>query len=381
MIQMKVVVAIDSFKGCMTSNEVSYAVEKGIRQVYQDAEVIKVPIADGGEGTVDTLIEGLGGQLIKHDVHNPLMRKITAYYGILKDHTAIIEMAACSGLPLLKEHERNPMKTTTFGVGELIKDAIDRGCREFIIGIGGSATNDGGLGMLEALGYVFYDEHHQKLKGIGESLSKVAYINDSDKLPQLKECRFTILCDVDNPFYGKLGAAHVYGRQKGADTEMIEVLDHGLKHFSSMIIKWLNKDISMLKGAGAAGGLGGGFSAFLNGELLPGIDVIFDKIKINEKMKDADFLITGEGKMDFQSVMGKVPAGVSQLGRKYQIPVIGIVGSLMEEAYQMHEHGLTALFSIMNAPMSLDEAMERDRAMKLVENNTREIFRLIKSTK
>jgi glycerate 2-kinase len=378
---MKVVVAVDSFKGCMTSNEVSFAVEKGIRQVYKDAEIIKVPIADGGEGTVDTLIEGLGGEFIEKEVHDPLMRKIKVQYGILKDQTAIIEMAACSGLPLLKDWERNPMKTTTYGVGELIKDAIEQGCREFIIGIGGSATNDAGLGMLESLGYRFYDKDNQVLRGIGESLIKVARIDDAEKLPELKECRFTILCDVDNPFYGKLGAAHVYGRQKGADEGIIQALDQGLKHLSNIIIQFLNKDVSLLKGAGAAGGLGGGFSAFLNGELLPGVDVIFDKINIEEKLKDADFLITGEGKMDFQSVMGKVPDGVSQLGKKFDIPVIGIGGSIMDEAYQLHERGVTALFSIMNSPMSLLEAMENERATQLVENNTRELFRLIKRLK
>ncbi|QVK18529.1 glycerate kinase [Mycoplasmatota bacterium] len=378
---MKIVIAIDSFKGCMTTNEVSQAVEKGIKQVYEDANIIKVPIADGGEGTVDILIEGLGGHFVYKEVNNPLMKPVLAKYGILNDQTAIIEMATCSGLPLLKESERNPLKTTTYGVGELIKDAINKGCRDFIIGIGGSATNDAGMGMLEALGYKFYDENHQLLKGIGESLNYVHHMDDSGKLKTLDECRFSVLCDVDNPFFGPKGASYVYAKQKGADKVMVEELDQGLKHFASFIEETLGKNISSFKGAGAAGGLGGGIHAFLNGELLPGIEIIFNKLDLEIKVKDADIFITGEGKMDFQSVMGKAPMGVSQLGKKHHIPVIGISGSLMDDAYKLHQEGMTSLFSIMNYPMSLEEAMDKEKAMNFVEKNTKELFRLIKSIK
>ncbi len=378
---MKVVVAVDSFKGCMTTNEVNSAVEKGILKIYHDAEIIKIPIADGGEGTVSSLIEGLGGEFNKLSVHGPLMEPVLATYGILPDQTAIIEMASSSGLPLLKISERNPLKTSTYGVGELIKDAILKGCREFIIGIGGSATNDGGMGMLEALGYDFYDETHQLLRGIGESLNKVKFIDDAHVLKELAECHISVLCDVDNPFYGPNGAAHVFARQKGADDEMVEELDQGLKNFASIIEKTYDKKVSNIKGAGAAGGLGGGIYAFLNGELLPGVEIIFNKLNVENKIKDADILITGEGKMDFQSVMGKAPMGVSKLGKKYNIPVIGIGGSIMEEAYRMHDQGMTSLFSILNYPMSLDEAMENERAKHLIENNIEELFRLIKAIK
>jgi len=378
---MKVVIAVDSFKGSLSTNEVNDAVEKGIRNVYEDANIIKVPIADGGEGTVDSLVLGLGGTIIETEVNDPLMRRVLAKYGILKENTAIIEMSSASGLPLLKDNERNPLKTSTFGVGELIKDAINRGCKEFIIGIGGSATNDAGIGMLEALGYRFYDEKHNLLSGIGESLNYVETIDDTDKIKALNECHFSILCDVDNPFYGENGASYVYARQKGASDEMIVELDKGLRHFSDIINQTYRIDISQLKGAGAAGGLGGGLCAFLNGELLPGVDIIFNKLNLEEKAKDADILITGEGKMDFQSIMGKAPSGISRLGKKYQIPVIGIGGGVTDEAYKMHDLGMTSLFSIMNYPMSLEEAMNKDKAMHFVEMNVTEIFRLIKTIK
>ncbi len=376
---MKVVIAIDSFKGSMTSCEVSAAVERGIKKVFSDAEVIKVPIADGGEGTVETLVEGLGGKIIEKSVCGPLKNEVLANYGILNDKTAVIEMAAAAGLPLLETSERNPLKTTTFGVGELIKDAINKGCRDFIIGIGGSSTNDAGIGMLEALGYGFYDENMVKLDCVGESLSRIHFIDDSLKLKALDECRILVACDVNNPFYGPTGAAHVFAGQKGADDKAIEQLDQGLKNFADVINRHYNIDISTLSGAGAAGGLGGGLHTFLNGQLLPGIEIIFDKIDLEDKIKNSDVIITGEGKMDNQSVMGKVPNGVSKLGQKHRIPVIGLAGGVTDDAYKLHEQGITAIFSIMNYPMTVNEAMEKNNAIKLVEFNTIEIFRLIKT--
>lgn len=375
---MKVVVAVDSFKGCMTSNEVNQAVSNGIKMVFPDAEVIKVPIADGGEGTVETLIEGLGGELIEKEVNGPLMKPVIAKYGILKDQTAVIEMASASGLPLVKSNERNPLKTTTYGVGELINDAINRGCRNFIVGIGGSATNDAGCGMLQALGYRFFDQEGTELNGTGESLSQITSIDVQKVMPELKDCHFQVACDVDNPLYGPRGAAYVFARQKGADDQMVEQLDQGLKHFASVVKKEFNKEIDHISGTGAAGGLGGGFVAFLNAELKPGISIIFDQLNLEQKVVRADCLITGEGRMDFQSVMGKAPSGIAKLGQRFNIPVIAIAGSLTDDAYDLHQHGITALFSIMNEPMTLEEAMESKQALKRVEMITSEIFRLIK---
>lgn len=377
---MKIVVACDSFKGCLKSYEVNDVVEKGIKKVVKDIEVIKISIADGGEGTVHALVEGLGGKYIEVNISDPLMRKIKATYGILDDDTAIIEVAACIGLPLLKEEERNPLETTTYGVGEIIKDAIQKGVRKFIIGIGGSSTNDAGLGVLEALGYKFYDENNNLLKGVGKSLEFVKYIDDTNKLKELDECSFTILCDVDNPFYGDNGAAKVYAKQKGASDEEIEILDKGLKNFSLIIKNKLGKDISHIKGSGAAGGLGGGFYAFLDGKLLPGIDVIFEKLGIEEILSDTVYIVTGEGKIDSQSVMGKVLSGIGKLGKKYNIPVIGICGTLEDGIEELHKIGFTSLFSVINKPMSLEMAMDKNVTKKLIEENIIEIFRLLSGT-
>lgn len=378
---MKVVIATDSFKGSLTSIEASSAIEMGIKKVYHDAAVIKVPIADGGEGTVDSLILELGGEIIEKKVTGPLKKKVIAKYGILNDQTAVIEMATSSGLTLLKQTEMNPLKTTTYGFGELIKDAISKGSRKFILGIGGSATNDCGIGMLKALGYKFYDNTNHELAGIGESLTKIDRIDDTDKLNELAECQFLVACDVINPLYGVNGASYVYGRQKGANEEMIKVLDQGMINFSNIINKQFHKDISNLKGTGAAGGLGGGIFAFLNGKLFSGIDIIFSMIDIENKVKDADFLITGEGSLDGQSIMGKVSYGVAKLGKKHKIPVLAIAGSVKDNAYKLHNEGITSLFSIINYPMSLKEAMDKKRVTNYITQNITEIFRLIKSIK
>ncbi|ERJ13148.1 glycerate kinase family protein [Haloplasma contractile] len=378
---MKVVVAIDSFKGCMTSNEVNDAVELGIKEVYEKSTIIKVPLADGGEGTVDTLISGGGGTLVTKTVNGPLMRPIEAKYGILSEGTAVIEMASAAGLTLLKGSERNPLKTTTYGVGELIKDAVKRGSRDIIIGIGGSATNDAGIGMLNALGYKFLDSNHKELDGTGQSLSKIAYIDDTKRMKELNKCRFRIACDVENPFCGPDGAAYIYGHQKGADSMMIKELDFGLKNLASVIKNKMGIELIKIPGTGAAGGLGGGLLVFLNGELLPGIQIIVDQIQLEEKIKGADFVLTGEGKMDVQSSMGKAPMGVAKLAKKYNVPVIGIAGSVSEDAYRLNNQGLTAIFSIINEPMTLTEAMDKCQATKMVKEAVTQLFKLIKSSK
>jgi len=376
---MKVVIAIDSFKGSLSSKELANSIESGITKVYPEAEVKKVPIADGGEGTVESLVEGTGGKFIEVSVKDPLMKDITATYGILGDEkTAIIEMATASGLPLVPMEERNPMETTTFGTGQLIKDALEKGCREFIIGIGGSATNDAGLGMMQALGYKFFDKEGNKLGSGGKEMEKVATIDSSMAMPELKEAKFLIACDVDNPFYGENGAAFVYARQKGADDEMILELDNGLKILATTLNEKLGVDIAHLPGAGAAGGLGGAFVTFLNGELKPGIDIILDEVGLAKHIEGADFVITGEGRMDFQSVMGKAPVGVSNLCKDMGIPVIALAGGVADDAKEVHKHGIESYFSIMNYPMTLAEAMTPGRASFFVESNTEEIFRLIK---
>lgn len=376
---MKVVIAIDSFKGSLSSNELGDALSLGIKKVYKDAEIIKIPIADGGEGTVEAMVEGTEGKFIEVEVHDPLMKRIKAIYGILGDgKTAIIEMATASGLPLVPVEKRNPNKTTTFGTGELIKDAIKKGCREFIIGIGGSATNDGGLGMMQALGYKFYDKEGKELGQGGEIMNQIEKIDSTQALKELSQCKFLVACDVDNPFYGPRGAAHVYGKQKGANEQMILELDNGLKHLSEILNKTYNIDISNLPGAGAAGGLGGGLVAFLNGILKPGIEIILEKVEFEKKVINSDFVITGEGRIDFQTVMGKAPVGVSKLAKKYNIPVIALAGSVADDADKTHEAGIDSIFSIINYPISLEDAMKKENSKKFVEKNAEEIFRLIK---
>lgn len=376
---MKVVIAIDSFKGSLSSAELGEALEKGIRKVYEDAEVIKVPIADGGEGTVEAMVEGTGGEFIEIEVHDPLMRPIMAKYGILGNgKTAIIEMAAASGLPLVPQALRNPMKTSTYGTGEMVKDAIERGCREFILGIGGSATNDGGLGMMQALGFKFYDEKGTLLGQGGEIMERVAKIDASEVLKEIRECSFLVACDVDNPFYGPRGAAHVFSRQKGASEEMVIELDNGLKKLAETIKNILGKEIDFLPGAGAAGGLGGGLVAFLDATLKPGTEIILEEVGLERHLKDADFVITGEGRIDFQTVMGKAPIGVAKLAKKYGVPAIGVAGSIGKDAEAVHSEGLESFFSILSSPMSLEEAMRRETAEEAVSKSAEEIFRLIR---
>ena len=379
---MKVVAAIDSFKGSMTSLEVAAAFEKGVKKVYKDAEFIKIPLADGGEGTVKALIDNLDGKMVNIKVKDPLMRDIDSFYGISGDgKTAVIEMAAASGLPLLSSDERNPLKATTFGTGELIKDALEKGCREFIIGIGGSATNDAGTGMLSALGYIFLDENGNELEPNGENLINIKSFKDDKVMKEVSEAKFLIACDVDNPFYGTNGAAHVYGKQKGATGDIIKILDDGMRNFSNVIEKIKKTDISNISGSGAAGGLGGAFTAFFNSELKPGIDIITEKIELENKINGSDYVITGEGRIDFQSAMGKTPSGVAKLAKKYGIPVIAIGGSVDDEIGNIYDCGITAAFSIIDSPMTLGEAMDTKNAQRLVEKTAEQIFRLIKQNK
>lgn len=376
---MKVVVAIDSFKGSLSSYDLGNQIEKGVKKIYPESEIVKLPIADGGEGTVEALVEGSDGEFVKVRVVGPLGDKIEAEYGIINDgKIAVIEMAAASGLPLVKPEERNPMKATTYGTGELIRDAIEKGCREFIIGIGGSATNDAGIGMAQALGYKFYDENGEELGYGGEMMERVVDIQTLDVIPEIKECNFQIACDVDNVLYGERGAAYVYGKQKGADDIMIKELDRGLRVVAETFKQKLGKDIAGKAGAGAAGGLGAGFLAFTDAVLKPGIDIILSEVEFEKKLSGADFVITGEGRIDFQSVMGKAPIGVSKLAEKNGVPCIAIGGCIADDAGETHKYGISSLFSIINYPISLEEAMNSEKAKIFVEKNIEEIFSLIK---
>lgn len=353
----KVVIAIDSLKGCLTSEEAGIAAVKGIKAVFPDCETLLFPVADGGEGMLDLLISATQGQYRTLPVHGPLKEPIQGRYGISGDgQTALIEMAAVSGLPLVPEEKRNPMLTTTYGTGELIRDALERGCRRFIVGIGGSATNDAGLGMLQALGFRFLDKRGNRLGTGGQILSQVAAIDTSAAHPALREAHFTVACDVHNPFCGPDGAAYVFAPQKGADSGMVQALDEGLQALSQIIISTTDKDISGIPGAGAAGGMGGGFLAFLDAELKPGIRLMLDALDFGRKIKGADLIFTGEGRADRQTAMGKVPSGILEEARKQHIPVIVLAGSIADTEL-MNRAGFQGVFSITPGPVSLENAM------------------------
>lgn len=323
----KVVIASDSFKECLTSIQVAEGVEAGIRLSLPECEVVNVSVADGGEGTLDALVESSGGQRIAVVVKDPFGRCVDAEYAVLADaRTAVMQMSSASGLALLSPEERNPMKASTYGFGEMISDALSRGCRRFLIGIGGSATNDGGIGMLTALGWRFHDLQGNLLAGNGGSLSYVARIDASEVRKDVLDSEFIIACDVDSPFCGPSGAAYVYGPQKGADPQMVKELDSGLKNFSDVIRRNLGTDVSDMPGAGAAGGLGGAFKAFLNAHLKRGADMVLDAVGFNTMIEGADLVITGEGRMDMQTLNGKLPYAVAQRASEQGIPVVAVCG-------------------------------------------------------
>lgn len=373
---MKIVIAVDSFKGSLSARQVADSVERGINTGISDCKIVKIPLADGGEGTVDALVAASNGKIYSAKVHNPLMRIIEARYGIIDNHTAVIEMSAASGLPLIAEHERNPLFTTTFGTGELIRDAINRGCRNFVVGIGGSATNDAGLGMLQALGFRFFDINNNELGCGGQIMQRVARIDSSEIMPELADCDFKIACDVNNPFCGKQGAAYIYASQKGATAKMIVELDDAMQHLAEIIEDEYNVDLKNLAGAGAAGGLGGAFVAFLNGKLVSGINLVLDTLSFEEKIKDADLIIFGEGKIDKQSLMGKALQGVLQRTKKYSVPVIAICGAL-ENKNELLNAGLQNIYTINPPEMPIEKAMQANTAMKNIGKKIEEIVKEI----
>ena len=376
---MKILIAPDKFKESLSALKVADSIEKGILKVFPKAVIEKVPMADGGEGTVESLVDATGGKIIKTNVKDPLFRDIESFYGILGDgETAVIEMAAASGLYLLKDYERNPMITTTYGTGQLIKDALDKGCRNFIIAVGGSATNDGGAGMATALGVKFYDKDGREIGLGGGALSKIYSIDTSNLDYRLKECRFIVACDVANPLIGENGASRVYGPQKGATKEMVKVLDKNLEHYGKLLEKYFNKRIIDVPGSGAAGGLGAGLMAFLNAQLKSGIEIIIEALKLEEKIKEADIVISGEGKVDFQTAFGKTISGIAKLCKKHNKPLIVIAGTV-EDIEKLYEIGVSSVFSIMEKPMSLEDAIKN--APTLLEKSAERIFRLIKVIK
>lgn len=374
---MKVVIAIDAFKGSLSSIEAGMAIKEGILKAC-DAEIVVKPLADGGEGTVDALFYGTDGSEVKIDVSGPLGEKVTCTYGILKGgKTAIIEMAQAAGIKLVPKHKLNPLYTTTYGVGEMIKDAIDRGCRNFIIGIGGSATNDGGIGMLKALGYEFYDAEGLPVNPIGNDLSKIASLKTDNAHDKLSECSFRIACDVNSPLYGPTGAAYVFGPQKGATPQIVEALDAGLRNYSEVVKKTTGKDTSSIAGAGAAGGLGYAFITFLNAKLESGINIILDEIRLEDDIKDCDVVITGEGKLDYQTTMGKAPIGVAKLAKKHGKTVIAFAGGVTKDAYKCNDEGIDAFFSIQQLPTTVKKAMEYEVARYNLMSTAEQVFRLI----
>lgn len=377
---MKVVVVIDSLKGSLSSIEAGEAAKAGILGANPNAEVIVKPLADGGEGTTEALVAGMNGELKTVEVCGPLNEKVSAQIGMIGE-TAVIEMAQAAGLPLVAVADRNPLITTTYGVGEMIKNCIEAGCKKFIVGIGGSSTNDAGLGMLMALGFKFLDANGQDVSQGGQGLSQVVSIDETNVLPELATCEFKIACDVNNPLYGTLGAAHIYAPQKGANPEMVEVLDTGLKHFADVVAKHKGQDFAQLPGAGAAGGLGFAFTAFLGGKLESGVKIILEETKLEEELKDADFVMTGEGRIDHQTAMGKAPIGVAKLAKKYNCKVIGVAGATTNDAKKCNEEGMDAYFSIVNGAMSLEEAMKPEVAYENMKQTTQQIFNLVQAIK
>ncbi|WP_239614675.1 glycerate kinase family protein [Cohnella mopanensis] len=379
---MKVIIAIDSFKGSISSLEAGKEIALSIQDVYPDANVVTIPLADGGEGTVEALVLATGGQLRNLQVTGPLGQPVQATYGILGDgKTAVIEVASACGLPLVNLAQRNPLRTTTLGVGELIIDAYGQGCREFIIGLGGSATNDVGIGMLQALGYRFIDEDGNDVGQGGEALLRVHRIENTNVCLNLEQCTFKIACDVHNPLYGPDGAAYVFAAQKGADPEMIKTLDIGMIRFAEVVHRTLGKPIHRIPGAGAAGGLGAAFVGFLQGDLKPGIEIVLEYARVEEKLSEADLVITGEGRLDGQTSMGKAPYGISQLARKKGVPVIALAGGVTKEASLLNERGVTSYFPVVSGPMTLEQAMEPEEVRSNLRRTVKQLFRLIRTAK
>ncbi len=375
---MKVVVAIDSLKGSLSSMEAGMAIKDGVLAAKPDAEVIVKPLADGGEGTTDALIEGMNGERIDLTVTGPMHTPVDAYYGYLKDtNTAVMEMASAAGITLVPDSEKNPLLATSYGVGEMINDAIQRGCRNFIIGIGGSVTNDGGIGMLKALGVRFLDENGEDAGDGGQALAKIARIDLSGLNPLLKECHIQVACDVNNPLCGENGSTYVYGPQKGVTEDMKKTLDEAMAHFAIVTSEALENDYMNTPGAGAAGGLGFAFLAYVGATLTPGIELILDAVGLEDELSGADVVVTGEGRLDFQTAMGKTPVGVARLAKKYNARVVAFAGSVTKEAAACNKEGIDAFFPILRGVCTLADAMDPVNARNNMIATVEQVFRLL----
>ncbi|HFQ5069617.1 TPA: glycerate kinase [Vibrio vulnificus] len=373
---MKIIIAPDSYKESLTAMDVAIAIEKGFKQVLPDAHYVKLPMADGGEGTVQSMVDATGGTIIEHTVTGPLGQNVDGFFGLLGEgKTAVIEMAAASGLHLVSPELRNPLITTTLGTGELIKAALDHGVKHIIVGIGGSATNDGGIGMAQALGIKLLDAQGNALGHGGGELAKLATIDCSQLDSRLAQVRLEVACDVDNPLCGTKGASAVFGPQKGATPEMVTILDENLAHYASIIKQQLGVDVRDMAGAGAAGGMGAALLGLLNAELRPGIEIVMDAVRLDEIVADADLVITGEGRIDNQTIHGKTPIGVARTAKKHGLPVIGIAGCLSADCGVVHEHGLDAVFAVVNRSVDLPTALaEAAENVELTARNVAAAF-------
>lgn len=375
---MKVVIAVDSFKGSLSSMEAGRAAKAGILAARPDASVIIKPLADGGEGTTDALIEGLGGRKIAITVTGPMGHPVPACYGYLSvSSTAVIEMAAAAGITLVPPEDRNPLTASTYGVGEIIQDAVLRGCRNFIIGIGGSVTNDGGIGMLKALGFRFLDKDGRDAGEGGQALGKIMSIDTQGCNPLLAGCRFQVACDVTNPLFGKNGATYIYGPQKGVTEGLLDKLDKDMAHYAAVTAGTLGSHYAKVEGAGAAGGLGFAFLSYLGASLSPGIDLVLDAVGLREELADADIVVTGEGCLDAQTAMGKAPAGVARLAKEYGIKVIAFAGCVTKEASACIDAGIDAYFPVIRGVTTLEEAMKPDTARENITAAVEQVFRLL----
>ncbi|WP_318489970.1 glycerate kinase [Photobacterium leiognathi] len=375
---MKIIIAPDSYKESLTAMEVATAIENGFRQVIPNAEYIKLPMADGGEGTMQSLVDASNGTIIEHSVTGPLGEQVNGFFGLMGDgKTAIIEMAAASGLHLVSPELRNPMLTTSFGTGELILAALDKGVEHIIVGIGGSATNDGGIGMAQALGVRLLDENNKQISYGGGVLDRLHRIDMSNIDPRLRSVKLEVACDVDNPLCGEKGASQVFGPQKGATPEMVTQLDNNLAHYAEIIKRDLGNDVKDMAGAGAAGGMGAALLGLFNAQLRPGIEIVMDAVNLADVLKDADLVITGEGRIDSQTIHGKTPIGVARTAKRFNKPVIGIAGSLSYDCNVVHEHGIDAVFSVVPRSVSLAEALaEAAINVELTARNVAAIYAL-----
>lgn len=364
----KIVIACDSFKGCLSSAEVARCCTEAVADVLPTCNAVGMAVGDGGEGTTAALVTALGGRLVHCRVCDPLLRPVMAEYCISGDGTtAVIDMAAAAGLPLLSECERDPEQTSTYGVGQMIADAVARGVRRVIVGLGGSATNDAGLGMLTALGYRFFDSCGEELRGVGGDLARVRAYDDSSVPEALSKITFEAACDVSNPFYGHAGAAYVFARQKGADEASVARLDAGLQHFAALVASWLNCDMQQIAGAGAAGGLGGSLAAFLHARLRRGVDLVLDATGFDAAIEGADLIITGEGHIDRQTLMGKVPSGVLTRGLRAGVPVVAIAGLVDDEA-ELQAAGFASIVNINAHDETGDNPLDKAVAMRNLRN-------------